>query len=127
MKISVRAVDIVMIVFFTIGIAVFSSQIYGQPASNPVVRIESSGSDWLYALDEDATPVIPGKNDPMPVTIRDGEAFVEWCDCCPQRICVSTGSISRTGEWIVCLPNEIFISIEGGEPPAPPEVDMVVY
>jgi hypothetical protein len=127
MKISVRAVDIVLIVVFSIGIAIFSSQVYGQPTSNPVVRIESSGSHWLYALDEDATPVIPGKHDTMPVTIRDGAAFVEWCDCCPQRICVSTGSIRRTGDWIVCLPNEIFISIEGGAAPTPPEVDMVVY
>ncbi len=32
---------------------------------------------------------------------------------CPQRLCVRQGSITRTGEIIVCVPNKLTISIEG--------------
>jgi len=32
---------------------------------------------------------------------------------CPEKICVKTGSISRPGETIACLPNRVFVVIRG--------------
>lgn len=34
---------------------------------------------------------------------------------CPDKVCIKTGWISDAGESIVCLPNKLIISIEGGE------------
>ena len=34
---------------------------------------------------------------------------------CPDKVCIKTGWISQAGESIVCLPNKIIISIEGGK------------
>ncbi|PKL26973.1 MAG: hypothetical protein CVV46_13925 [Spirochaetae bacterium HGW-Spirochaetae-2] len=48
-----------------------------------------------------------------PMALWSGEAFVEDCDCCPLKICVSMGRIHRAGQWIICLPNQIFVWIEG--------------
>ncbi len=31
----------------------------------------------------------------------------------PLQICVQKGRISQAGEWLACLPNEVFIRIEG--------------
>lgn len=127
MKLPFRAADIILILLSTAGIALLSTQAYAQPSTDPVVRIESQGSQWIYPLDRDSSPVIPGSNAEMEVVIRDGQALVEWCDCCRRHICVSTGSISRSGEWIVCLPNEIFISIAGGGVQLENGVDDVVF
>jgi hypothetical protein len=55
--------------------------------------------------------------------IRDGSAWVVSSQC-PNQICVRQGKISRPGQWIACLPNDIFIRISG-QTDAP--VDMVSY
>lgn len=42
---------------------------------------------------------------------------------CPTQDCVHTGTISRSGESIVCLPARLSVTLEGGEGP---EVDAVI-
>ncbi|MFZ5945464.1 MAG: NusG domain II-containing protein [Bacillota bacterium] len=32
---------------------------------------------------------------------------------CPDKVCIKTGKISKTGQNIVCLPNKVVILIEG--------------
>jgi hypothetical protein len=60
------------------------------------------------------------------VLIEDGRARVLSAPC-RQQICVRAGSISRSGEMIVCVPNEIIVSVAGGggERPASGGVDAV--
>ena len=43
----------------------------------------------------------------------DGGVRVEEADC-PTQDCVHTGTITRTGQSIVCLPARIIIRLEGG-------------
>ena len=44
---------------------------------------------------------------------------------CPTQDCVHTGTISRSGQSIVCLPARIIIRLEGGTPD-PDSVDAVL-
>ena len=44
---------------------------------------------------------------------------------CPTQDCVRTGTISRGGQSIVCLPARIIVRLEGG-PGDPAEVDAVL-
>ena len=44
---------------------------------------------------------------------------------CPTQDCVRTGTISRGGQSIVCLPARIIVRLEGG-PEDPAEVDAVL-
>lgn len=48
------------------------------------------------------------------VIIRDGKVRVSEASC-PDKICVNQGTIERTGEAIVCLPNRMIARITGGE------------
>ena len=34
---------------------------------------------------------------------------------CRDHVCEKMGPISKNGEMIVCLPNEVFVQIEGGK------------
>ena len=117
-----------LVILLTGGIILFTSlQVYARPQEHLQVRIENGQeSRWVYSLEESAVVSVPGPNGDMEVTLAGGHAFVEECSCCPLRICVSTGRISRPGQWIICLPNEIFIHIAGA-PPAGTEVDDVVF
>lgn len=44
---------------------------------------------------------------------EDGAVFAESADC-PDGVCVRTGSISKRGESIVCVPLGICVTVEGG-------------
>lgn len=68
-----------------------------------------------------------------PVKVPRGEALIEYGqgkvrvlplppEVCPRGICWRTGWISRSGQVIVCLPNRMTVTLEGGTP----EVDTVV-
>lgn len=48
------------------------------------------------------------------VVVENGEIRVSQADC-PDQICVRHSPISSGGDPIVCLPNGLVITIEGGE------------
>ncbi|MBE3518785.1 MAG: NusG domain II-containing protein [Firmicutes bacterium] len=67
------------------------------------------------------------------IRVPRGEALIEYGqgkvrvlplppEVCPRGLCWRTGWISRSGQVIVCLPNRMTITLEGGVP----EVDTVV-
>ena len=45
--------------------------------------------------------------------ISDGEAYIAEASC-PDHVCVKSGSVSFSGQTIVCLPNKVVVSIAGG-------------
>lgn len=54
--------------------------------------------------------------------ISDGYAKMTEADC-PDKLCVHQGRIHAEGETIVCLPNKVVVSIQGGKDSS---VDAVV-
>ena len=58
---------------------------------------------------------LPSGNSGLSVAVSD----------CPTQDCVRTGTISRGGQSIVCLPARIIVRLEGG-PGDPAEVDAVL-
>ena len=45
--------------------------------------------------------------------IGDGEsAYFKKSDC-PDKVCIHTGKLSKSGEWAACLPNKTVIKIVG--------------
>ena len=63
-----------------------------------------------YDLLEDQTIDIKGMNT---LTIEGGRAAMAHASC-PDRLCVHHKPISRAGESIICLPNKVVVTIEGG-------------
>ena len=51
-------------------------------------------------------------NDHVKVVVSDGAVWVAEADC-PDKLCEKCGAISRSGETIVCLPNQLVVSIPG--------------
>lgn len=72
-----------------------------------------------YDLEEDQTIRIGDTNI---CRIEGGKAVMEWADC-PDQICVHHKALDRSGGTIVCLPNRVVLSVEGGEKDG--EVDAV--
>lgn len=74
-----------------------------------VVKIMSHGEEFAsLPLDEDTEISVNGNNI---VKIENGEAYVIYADC-PDKLCMKQGKISDGQHVLVCLPNEMTVSIE---------------
>ncbi len=88
-----------------------------------VVLIEGQGASWAYPLDADVEVDVPGPLGVTHVQVHGGSAWVSDSPC-TNKICISMGHIGRPGTWVACLPNRVFVKVEGREGG---EVDKVAY
>lgn len=70
------------------------------------------GSQTLgtYSLGEDREIPIITEHGRNTLVIEGGYAYIKDADC-PDRLCVHTGRISKTGESIVCLPHRVSVTV----------------
>ncbi len=56
------------------------------------------------------------------IIVKDGS--IGFCESdCPDKICIRTGMLSKSGEVAACVPNRTVISVEGGSN----AVDAITY
>lgn len=107
-----------VILMMAIGLTALSAWlVYGPAAGANTARqviIEGSDQTWVYPLKSEETIQVTGPLGITIVEIHDGHAHIEQSPC-KNQTCVSSGSISRPGDWIACLPNSVFVRIEGSE------------
>jgi len=79
------------------------------------VVIELDGEEvGNFLLDEDRLIPVEGKLGTTRVEIS--EKGVRVLDSpCPYKLCIKSGSIRRSGETLVCLPNRVVVRITGDE------------
>lgn len=108
-------------VALSLGATLFARSQYGDSA---FVAIEAEGKSLLYSLDEDRILEFDGPLGRTIVIIEDRQVRVTE-DPGPLQICVRDGWIDRAGEWLICLPNQVFIRIEGNQEDS--EIDATVF
>jgi len=62
------------------------------------------GEDTVFSLDSNGYTLV--------IVVEKGRVRVHSADC-PDKFCVSTGSIGESGEIIVCVPAGVVVRIEG--------------
>ncbi len=93
----------------TVVCAVF---VYGGATSEAQVVIEGNGHTWLYPLNTHECINVPGPLGETVVEIHDGKVGIVSSPC-KNQLCVAAGEIHEHGQWIACLPNGVFVRIEG--------------
>ena len=83
-----------------------------ETGSNAVVTVRTADGEAIYPLNKDGVFSLNGGTNTL--VIENGEAWVSEADC-PDKICMGMGKISKNGEFIACLPNQVIIVVEGGE------------
>ncbi len=63
-----------------------------------------------YSLEEDRRVVVTGPLGTTVVRIKDGHAYVESSPC-PHQFCVRMGEVGHGGGLLVCVPNEISVTV----------------
>lgn len=79
-----------------------------------------------YSLLEDQDITINKNGHRNVISIRGGQVSMTESDCANQ-LCVGQGSISRSNQTIVCLPNQVIVEIRGTAPGGSDGPDVISY
>lgn len=109
---NVRILDAVSILLSMAVLGAFSFYVYAERGGEAALYIQNQSKVWIYPLSKELELDIPGPLGLTHVHIRDGTAFVESSPC-RDKICIHMGRISRNGEWVACLPNRVFLRVQG--------------
>lgn len=63
----------------------------------------------VFDLDKNTEYIFHGSFDNK-LVIENGYAFISESDC-PDKVCVHSKKISKSGETICCLPNKVLLSV----------------
>ena len=99
------------------GLSAFTA--YIKPQKTIQVLIQGQGRKWIFPLDAVETVHIPGPLGLTTVKIHENMAWVESSPC-QNQTCVASGRIRHRGAWAACLPNNVFLMIEGSDGSANP-------
>ena len=72
----------------------------------------SEGGEYVFPLDRDGLYNVAGLHGDSVIEVLDGKARFKDSPC-PNKTCVQQGFISLPGEWAACLPNDVFIMVQG--------------
>jgi hypothetical protein len=107
-----KALDLVMILI-ALALTGFSAfAVYARPQSTTQVLIEGPNGRWIFPLDAEETISVPGPLGQTVVRIHNHEAWVESSPC-ENQTCIAAGHVNEQGDWVACLPNNVFLMIEG--------------
>lgn len=118
---TLKKLDIVIIVFllilsFTPNL-IFSKTL-SKDYSSTYANIKISGKVYdsieLSSFKGEKTLDIQTSHGTDKVLIKDGSIQIIDADC-NDKLCIKQGVISKVGETLVCLPNELIIEIKGDE------------
>ncbi len=109
----VRGDIILILVLITASVLLFVLKDNGKDGK--LLKVSVNGREiCTLSLDEDTEYEIQGFISKNILIIENGGARMKEAGC-PDKLCVKQGEISKAGESIICLPNRIIVSVEGGE------------
>jgi hypothetical protein len=111
-RIQLKGLDLVALAAALAVIALVSVRAYGRSSGAAMVHVRGPKQEWVFPLDQDRTLSVRGPLGDTVVELRGGQARV-LSSPCAEKICVRTGPIARPGQWIACLPNRVFLDIQG--------------
>lgn len=111
-----KKADILLgIVILIIGVVSFIAVEKASFGKGDIVKVTVNKKLYgTYSLWEDRTIKIEKHGHKNNITIKDGKVAMSFSDCKNQD-CVKAGTKAHIKENIVCLPNQVFVEIEGKE------------
>jgi hypothetical protein len=119
-----KPLDIVIAITAAAAIAFLAVSAYGPGGGQISAVLKGRDGEWVYPLSADRELHVAGPLGDTIVAIRDKTVRIIDSPC-PNKTCIAAGSIDAPGQWLACLPNQVFVSIEGRRADA--GIDASVY
>jgi hypothetical protein len=113
-KLPLKPMDIPVIVLAVILTLIVAGAAYSDKTSSLRVIIKSSDKTWIYPLDAEERVYVDGSIGVTIVEIHGNKAAVVSSPCGGQT-CVAAGGLHKNGQWAACLPNRVFLLVEGAK------------
>jgi hypothetical protein len=110
---KLKILDIAIIALATAALVAVSMFVYAGPAP-AIVVVSSAKGEWIYPLAEDRIVEVEGLIGVTEIHIESGQASIHDSPCA-NKTCIASPPLHRTGDWSACLPNGVFMRIEGSE------------
>ncbi|MCL2792397.1 MAG: NusG domain II-containing protein [Spirochaetaceae bacterium] len=112
--IKIKIMDIIVILLSISAAFVAGFIIYGNYSPPELLEITSRDGIMVYRLGEDREIPIRGPRGNSIIIIENKQAHFQYSPC-PDKLCIKSGHLARSGDWTGCLPNMIFMRIIGEE------------
>jgi hypothetical protein len=89
--------------------------VFAPSSSPPQVEIQDPEGTFVYPLNQDRTIRAHGPLGTTTIDVSSGKVWVEDSPCV-NKVCIASGSIQHSGQFVACLPNHVFVRIAGGAP-----------
>ncbi|CEM62267.1 hypothetical protein DWQ65_08975 [Treponema phagedenis] len=109
---SIKIFDVVLLALVLTVVFWVGFFIYGNKEKAPELLIESPNGKWIYSLAENRKIAIPGILGNTEIEIKNGAASV-LSSPCTNKTCVARPPLQKHGDWNACMPNQVFLRIEG--------------
>lgn len=104
-----------MLIVITLVIAIIVFLIHnllgGKGADTVTVKVDGKITGTYSLIENQTIEINDGSNI---LEIKDGIADMIEADC-PDKLCVKQKAISKNGESIICLPNEVVVEVKSNE------------
>jgi hypothetical protein len=107
-----KLLDIVIAVAAAGAIAFAAVSAYGPSGGQLSAVLKGRGGEWVYPLATDREVRVAGPLGDTVVEIR-GKSVRIVDSPCPNKTCIAAGAIDKSGQWLACLPNQVFVSVVG--------------
>lgn len=101
----------------SLGIQKFTQK----PGENVLVTVNGKEYGSYSLTEENQIEIAQSKDKKNVLVIKDHSAYIQEASC-KDLICVHQRKIKKTGETIICLPNQVVVEIIGGKEE---DVDMI--
>lgn len=110
----IRPLDIASLVISIAVVILVSAYAFADPSDPTQVSVQSSDGDFLYTLAQARSIRVEGPIGHTHIEIEGSRARIVSSPCRDQ-ICVAAGWLDTSGDWTACLPNRVFVRVEGGD------------
>jgi hypothetical protein len=109
-----RVLDIPVIALAAALTLIIGFAIQGREAASSKVIIRNPDKTWIFPLEAEELVFVAGSIGETVVEISGSRAAI-IASPCGGKTCVAAGALHKKGQWAACLPNKVFLLIEGTE------------
>ena len=112
MRKYIKLVDLIIVLIVLIS-SIFMTRIFARDVARYAIICVNGNEYGRYNIDKKQTIEVVTQYGRNVVVIDDKKVWVSETDC-KDKVEVNAGSISKPGQSLVCLPNRLVVTIEGG-------------
>jgi hypothetical protein len=119
-----KVLDIPVIALATALTLIIAVTVHGRQTASSRVIVRGPDKTWVFPLEAEELVSVVGYIGETVVEISGGRTAIVSSPCGGQT-CVAAGTLHKNGQWAACLPNKVFLLIEGT--PAQDDVDAASW